>query len=384
MKVKVSLIGIMDMLKFKNVVSEREKVIEAAPETPLPKTDRINELAELFHPHQQFLRIEKIVEENKDSKTFVLAPDKERGTERIAPFKAGSYLNISLKIGDSVASRVYSISSSPKESTYSITVKRKPGGFLSEYLLGQAKVGDPVTATEPGGAMTYSPLRDGRTVVAVAGGTGITPFLSMAKAIEEGTEDFNLVILYGARTRKDIIYRQEFDRISASTDKVKVVYVLSEEKAEGYEEGFITAELIQKHLPENGSVFAAGPVAMCEFLEKEVQKLGLAKKYVRIEQTQGQNDSAERQEYVLKVLCKGETEEMAMFSDETVLTALERNGIAAKNKCRVGGCGYCRSRLISGTYRADRHERLRAADSVFGYFHPCCSYPVSDMEIEIY
>lgn len=385
MKVKISLIGAMDMLKFKNLTSNRAKMIEQAPETPLPKTDRVNELAKVFHPQQQFLKIETIVEENHDTKTFVMVPDTEKGTTRIAPFKAGSCLNISVMLDGSVASRVYSISSAPSDRFYSITVKRKPGGFLSEYLLDKAKVGDCIIASEPAGTMTYSAIRDGKTVVAVAGGTGITPFLSMAKAIADKTEDFCLTILYGVRTQKDIVYKTEFERICKQTEQVKVVYVLSEEQAEGFEHGFIGAELIEKYLPkENASVFAAGPIALCEFLEKELQKLNLPAKNIRIEQTGEQPESKDKKEFVLTVHCKGQKETLKMDSDETVLTALERSGIAAKNRCRVGSCGFCRSKLISGNYHATKHERLRAADKQFGYFHPCCSYPVSDMEIEIY
>ena len=64
--------------------------------------------------------------------------------------------------------------------------------------------------------------------------------------------------------------------------------------------------------------------------------------------------------------------------------AFERAGLAVNNKGRVGYCGFCRSRLIKGEYHASRYERLRIADTQYHYFHPCCSYPMSDMEIEVY
>ena len=400
-KVKISTFGFMDMLKFKNMASEREKVIEAASDLPLPETDMINELARIFHPREQFLKIEAVIEENHDTKTFRLVPDLKRGTTRLAPFRAGSYLNISVQFGGSVVSRVYSISSSPEESFYSITVKRKLGGFLSEYLLEQAKAGDSLTAGAPSGTFVYSALRDGKNVIAAAGGTGITPFLSMAKAIADGIEDFRLTILYGARTQRDLIFQREFQRIMERTDKVKVVYILSDEQEKGFRHGLITAELIQEYMPleksslkessskesgskESVSVFAAGPAAMCEYLEEELKKLSLLRKNIRIEQTGGQISCEERAEYRLIMYRKGERRELPMYSDETVLTALERSGIAAPNQCRVGHCGFCRSRLLSGEYQATKQEHLRIADQEFGYFHPCCAYPLSDMEIEIY
>lgn len=385
MKVKVSAIGIMDMLKFKNLRQEREKMIEQAQALPLPKTDRVNQLAKIFHPEKQYLIIQQIIEENKDTKSFILAPDTQKGTTRIAPFKAGSYLNVSFVIDGSIASRVYSISSSPKEKCYKITVKRKPGGFLSNYLLDKVSVGDELTATEPAGHLTYSSIRDQKNVVAIAGGTGITPFLSMAQAIADNIEHFSLTILFGVRTQQDIVYKNEFDKIMSATSKVKVVYVLSEEKTEGFEHGFITADLIQKYLPKEGaSIFAAGPVALCDFLDTELKKLNLPSKNIRIERTSDEIADTQQTTYSLKIHCKGQIETLTMNSSETVLTALERSGIAAKNRCRVGSCGFCRSRLIQGKYQATRNEHLRLADKEHNYFHSCCSYPLSDMEIEIY
>ena len=81
---------------------------------------------------------------------------------------------------------------------------------------------------------------------------------------------------------------------------------------------------------------------------------------------------------------QGAVSEVKSYVDETVLTAFERAGLAVNNKCRVGYCGFCRSRLVKGEYHANRYEQLRIADKQFHYFHPCCSYPMSDMEIEVY
>lgn len=388
--VKIGMIGLFDMLKFKNLGRDREDFIQKAPAAPLPETSRINEMAKLYHPDRQFLKISDIVEENADTKSFVFVPDKERGTSQLAPFKAGSYLNISLRIGSSVASRAYSISSGPKdalEGRYMITVKRKAGGFLSEYLLESAKVGDRISAGEPFGRMTYNRNRDAAHVVAVAGGTGITPFRSYAQAIADGSEDFSMTLLYGVRKEDDILFRDTFDRVSRMMpDKFRVVYFLSDERKDGFEEGFIGAEAIRRFSPsgEPYSVFAAGPAAMLSFLDKELPDLGLAQKYIRLERTgEEATKDGESTVYRLTVHHRDAAFTVDALSNETILTSLERSGYAMKNMCRLGGCGFCRSRMIAGNYFATKYEKLRIADRGYHFFHPCCSYPLSDMEIEV-
>lgn len=388
MNVKVGLIGVFDMLKFKNLRKNRAEMIASAEAKPLPGTYRVNELAKRLHPAAQYLKIAEIVQETHDAKSFVLVPDEEAGTRELAPFKAGSYINVRTTLAGSVARRTYSLSSSPKEALegkYRITVKLKEGGFLSAWLHNEAKVGDKLTATEPGGHVTHSGIRDCKKVVALAGGSGITPFMSMAKAIDECTEDFEMTLLYGARTEADLVFRSDFDAIAARCPKVKVVYVLSEEQKEGFEAGFITAELIKKYAgAEQFSIYAVGPGAMCDFLDRELPKLGLAQKFIRMERTEDVCDAGEVKDYTLTVHYRDELHTIPARSDETVLTAFERAGLAVNNKCRVGYCGFCRSRLVKGEYHANRYEQLRIADKQFHYFHPCCSYPMSDMEIEVY
>lgn len=388
MNVKVGLIGVFDMLKFKNLRKNRAEMIASAEAKPLPGTYRVNELAKRLHPAAQYLKVAEIVQETHDAKSFVLVPDEEAGTRELAPFKAGSYINVRTTLAGSVARRTYSLSSSPKEALegkYRITVKLKEGGFLSAWLHNEAKVGDKLTATEPGGHVTHSGIRDCKKVVALAGGSGITPFMSMAKAIDEGTEGFEMTLLYGARTEADLVFRANFDTIAARCPKVKVVYVLSEEQKEGFEAGFITAELIKKYAgAEQFSIYAVGPGAMCDFLDRELPKLGLAQKFIRMERTEDVCDAGEVKDYTLTVHYRDELHTIPARSDETVLTAFERAGLAVNNKCRVGYCGFCRSRLVKGEYHANRYEQLRIADKQFHYFHPCCSYPMSDMEIEVY
>ena len=372
MKVKVGLIGLFDMLKFKNLGKNREEMILKSSNKELPYDYKVNELARVYHPYKQYLKIKDIKDENEDTKTFTLIPDEEKTLE-LAPFKAGSYISIYVKTNDNIVSRAYSLSSSPKEALnniYKITIKKKPDGYLSNYLFNNAKVGDKLFATEPGGNLTYNKLRDSKNVIAIAGGVGITPFISMAKAINEGSENFNLTILYGIRTTKDIIFKNELAELTKNNSNIKIVYVFSDEKVEGYPFGFIGSELIKKYLSKNEStsIFASGPEALLTYLDKELPLLKLEQKYIRIERSPISLDTYE-------IKAKG---------NETLLEAFERNNLIIRAKCHLGGCGYCRTKLIKGTYVATKYLKLKDIDKEFNYIHPCCSYPTSDMELEIF
>ena len=388
-KVKVGMIGLFDMLKFKNLKRDRMRMIENSSSARLESEYDINALSRHYHPEVQNLVIKEIIDEAEGVKSFILAPDRQNGTIELAPFKAGSYINLRMRIGSSAASRVYSLSSSPRdvlEGKYMVTVKKKDGGFFSTYLFEHAAAGMRLSSSEPFGRMTYNRIRDARTVVAIAGGVGITPFISMAKAIDEKSEDFSLVLIYGTRTQKDVVFKDDLQRIEKDNpDKFRVVHVYSEEKAEGAEYGFITSEIIKKYAPEGApySLFASGPDVMCSFLEEQIPALGLERKYIRIERTPDALCRNEDDVYKIKVHSRERVFEIEAPSCETVLASLEKSGFALRNMCRVGGCGFCRSKIVSGNYVATKYEKLRLADKDFQYFHPCCSYPLSDMEIVV-
>jgi ferredoxin len=96
------------------------------------------------------------------------------------------------------------------------------------------------------------------------------------------------------------------------------------------------------------------------------------------------NDKIEIKSFNIKVHQKGVIKDIKCLSNETLLHCFEANGIKALSKCRSGECGFCHSKLISGEVTIpENQDRRRLADDIYGYIHPCCSYPVSDIEIEI-
>lgn len=390
---KVSLIGALDMLRFKNMPKVREKAIQASSAAPLPKTLTTNEKAKQRHPARQEVVVADIRPNGADAKTIVLRTEDGRP---LAPYRAGQYVSVSIAIGGTVTTRSYSLCGSPawaKRGEYNITVKRDDAGFVSPYIQDNWQVGRKVTISGPQGHLYYDRIRDAKKVVALAGGSGITPFMGMAYAIRDGLEDFDLTILFGSRTEDGIVYKKELDEVCAACSKVHVVHVLSDEEKEGYEHGFITAELIKKYGGEEYSVFMCGPQAMYNFLDREIEKLGLRRKFVRRElfgmikdpwNQPGYPEEIRGKTFALKVVQCGKEYSITASADEPLLTAIERAGIAAPSRCRSGECAWCRSRLLSGNvFVPEKTDGRRRADIEFGYIHPCSSFAMSDIVIEV-
>ena len=390
---KVGIIGALDMLRFKNMPKVREKAIQAASSAPLPKTLVTNEKAKQRHPEKQEVIVAEIRRNGADAKTIVL---KTEDGSALAPFRAGQYISVCVPIGGTVTTRSYSLCSSPawaKRGEYNITVKRDDAGFVSPYIQDHWVVGQHVTISGPQGHLYYERLRDAKKVVALAGGSGITPFMSMAYAIRDSFEDFDLTILFGSRTEDGIVYKKELDEVCAACDKVHVVHVLSDEEKPGYEHGFITAELIKKYGGEEYSVFMCGSQAMYNFLDGEIAKLGLRRKFVRRElfgmiknpwNQPGYPENIRGKTFNLKVIQCGREYGITASADEPLLTSIERAGIVAPSRCRSGECSWCRSKLVSGkVFVPEKTDGRRRADIEFGYIHPCASFPMSDIVLDV-
>ena len=386
----------LNPMDFTKMNPTRQAKIEAAPAKALPATDSYvpNKIAKALHPGTQHVKVVEVVEQSSDTKTFWLEANEAKGTKALAWFSAGQYLSVTLDIGSMKLTRPYSLSSSPREALagrYGLTIKRVKDGLASNYILDNWTVGTEVTVSEPLGVFTYEPLRDAKTIIGIAGGSGITPFRSLAKAIADGDEDANMVLLYGSRTLADAVFQAEFQALEGP--RFKLVNVLSNEEQENCEKGFITADLIKKYAPAGDySIFLCGPQAMYNFVDKEIEKLGLRKKFIRHELFGEYFNPAKEADYPkdvapefkITVRIAGTEQTITAPADTSILRSLEAAGIAAPAHCRSGECGWCHSKLVSGeVYCPKSVDGRREADYLYGYIHPCCSFPLSDLVIEV-
>jgi len=389
-----------DLFAFTKLVPNRKKRFEKASSEPITK-DPMNELAVRLHPIRQYLVISEIKDETKSTKTFKLTPDPDSNTKELAYFRAGQYLSLKVQVNGVAITRPYSIASSPSDALkgfYEITIRKEEPGFLTGFIWDSWKVGTKIESSGPEGFFFYEPLRDLKKIVGLAGGSGITPFRSIAKEIAEDKLDAKLTLLYGSSEEDDIIYYDEFKELEKKyPEKIKVVHVLSCEEVtlEGnFELGFLTSGIIEKYCDvNNSSFFICGPQVMYNFVEKELEKFNLLHKRVRREAFGEIKDILSNPDFpqdVADKVFKIKTHIGSLIKDipakatESVLVALERANLNPPSKCRSGECGFCRSLLISGdVYINPVSDWRKAGDKKFDYFHPCASYPITDLEIKI-
>ncbi len=396
LNIKIKPLGFLDLLAFKNLIPTRKKNINNATADLIEAPPPVNVLAQRLHPKAQHLVIEDVTFETSSAKTFRLVSDEESETNEPAFFRPGQYLTFSFKINGSTVKRPYSISSSPNEALkgyYDITVKRDEGGFVSSYIFDNWEKGKKVISSGPEGHFSYDNLRDSNKIIGIAGGCGITPFRSIAKSIVEGILDIDLILFYGCNKKEDIIFYNEFKELEKNSNgKFKVVFVLAEEDLEGFEQGFITSDLIRRYTDiEKKSFFICGPQGLYNFVDKELAKENIERKFIRkevfgeikdIEKYEGFPQDASEKKFNVKVHIGDDSKTIPAKATESLLVALERAGLCTPSGCRSGACGLCRSLLIDGhVYIPKDVDGRRMADIQFGYIHPCSTFPTGDLEM---
>jgi len=391
---------LFDLLGFLRLKSQRRRIIASAPAQPMPP-HAVNLLAQQVRPEKLHLVVTDVRDETASARTYRLAPDPESGTAPLPPFSAGQYLSLKTAVDGTPITRPYSISSAPFEARsesgfYEITLRQVEDGFLTSYAWEHWQAGTILESSGPTGTFYYEPLRDARKIVGLAGGSGITAFRSMAREIAYGELDAELLLLYGSDV-EDILFYDELQQLERdAAGKLRVVHVLSCEPVslQGCEQGFISAELMRKYADvEDSSFFACGPQAMYRFLEAELAELNLPPRRMRRElfgevhnvaSYPGYPAQAAGQTFRLTVHMAGATHSLAAQATESLLVAMERAKLAPPSQCRSGECGFCRSRLVSGdVFVVPDSDGRRAADKAFGYVHPCSSFPLSDVELDV-
>ena len=383
MKFKKQMFGFMDMLRFKKLVPNRREALASGANTPLPQEYRTNELAKRLHPGMMDVELTAV---RQVAAGMVELTFKRLDADAFPFFRAGQYVSLQGRVGESVVSRPYSIVSSPRQALANeLVLGVADAGFFSGWLNREAKPGNRFRMSEPTGEFHYETLRDKKQIVCIAGGAGITPFISMARSMADKDEPYEMILFYGARDEAHLAYQAELDELCQKTG-LRVVYVLSDEEKSGFAHGFITADLMEQFVDiKECTFFLCGPKAMYDFIDSQLASYQLPVKAVHRDATCCPNLKIDApRTFRLTVHIRDEVFTMDAAEHETLLTAMERAGVPAPNKCRAGGCGYCHSKWIAGEFRiAEGRDGRREADRKFGFVHPCVTYPLSDMEIDV-
>ena len=376
------------------VTKLRHESFENASDVADPK-DFVRELADKLHPDKMQFKVIAIKDVSPTSKLFRL----ESVDGHIPLFQAGQYINFRLKIGESLLTRPYTICSAPCEALgehpyVEVTRRRNRPYLVPDFFFDNVKVGDILNANMPFGFFYWEPLRDSKNIVALAGGSGITPFLSMAREIAFGKmKGCRLTVIYGSVNSKDIVLKEELDEVERQCKDVKIVHVLSDDPAWEGEKGFVTKEIIQKYAGVDPTFMFCGPYPMYELISKAIKEMGVRGKRFRHDVMQNPVDSTripnypqgnEKKTFKITVVRGIEETVISASGNEPVAVALERAAIPVDTHCRSGECGYCRTQLLEGTiFVSPLGDGRRMMDKEFGWFHACASYPTSDIKIKI-
>ncbi|WP_067539235.1 2Fe-2S iron-sulfur cluster-binding protein [Nocardia crassostreae] len=329
--------------------------------------------------------VDRVVEETPRCRTLRV---RRRDGGELPYFMAGQYIGVDV----AGTTRPYAISSSPVAlDGYDITVAAVAGGRVSGHLLEIAGAGDQLAITGPMGSFFHNPLFHGEDVVFLAGGSGVTPAMSMIREIVDRGLDRRFHLIYGARTAEDILFRAELDAITAAHPGIRVDYVLSEPDA-GWSgrTGFLDGATIESVVGALRArmCYVCGPTAFQDFAIGQLRALGQPARRIRTE-ANGAPPHPERDpnwpayadpDAPVLLTVAGRTFETRC--GRALLDALEDEGIRTPTGCRSGECGLCRVRVVDGDVIGAAQTKLRMSDRATNHVHACVSYPLSDTEIE--
>jgi len=388
---------------FMNQVKVRQSHIDAgSPDMPISIYGP-NKVAKEIHPEYVEGKIVKKIS-TPSADVFIVGPAKENGFNEMPPFRAGQHITVILDMPDKYTRRNYCITSTTSTTKgehgfYQLVVSNHGPGHASEFIHNNWQEGNIIKFSAPVGEVYYDPIRDSKDVLAIGVGG---PSMSLCSDIVEGIVDVNLFAVVLIPMAELLSLTDLYKEMEEKTKgKIQYVPVLLSGEADGVEKGPVTAELLKKFMIDKKTgemkdmtVLLTCPDPICTSIEEELIKLGVPKRRIRKE-LQGneapifedKSYPAEKvvKQYNLKVWIRGECTELKCTSDKTLVEAIEANKIKLKTSCRSGQCGLCHSRLISGKYyMPENMDARREADRKFGWIHPCCTYPLSDMEIEVF
>jgi len=398
-----SLLNGLTTKDFMNQVKVRQSHIDAGS-TDAPKSVfGPNRLAKELHPEYVEGRIVKKIMMPIGG-LFIIVPAQDKGFNELPPFRAGQHITVELDMPDKFTRRNYCISSAPsaakgEHGSYQLIVSDHGPGHASEYILKNWQEGDVIRFSAPAGETYYDPIRDSKDVLAIGIGG---PSMALCYDITEGIVDVNLTAIVMVPVVEGLSVIGMYKEMGEKTGgKIQAIPVLLSGEAEGVETGFVTTDMLRKVMTDKDTgklkdmtVLLTCPDPICSIIEAELKELGVPERRIRkelqgIEMSVFEMNSypAEKavKEYSLKVWVRGECTTLTCTSDKTIAEAVEEARIRLKTSCRSGYCGMCHSRLISGEYyMPESMDGRREADRKFGWIHPCCTYPLSDMEIEVF
>jgi ring-1,2-phenylacetyl-CoA epoxidase subunit PaaE len=339
----------------------------------------------MFHP----LRVREIERLTDDAVavTFDVPPELRRAF-RHTP---GQHIALRRSVDGQEIRRTYSICTpATDEPLLRVGIRLVEDGAFSAYALKELRAGDTVDVMEPAGRFTLEP-RPGH-FVAIVGGSGITPVLSMAATLLARQPDARFCLIRSDRTAASTMFLEEVaDLKDRYPQRFQLVHALSrEEQQAGLPSGRLDEERLRSLLPALLTVesvdgwFLCGPYGLVQGAERALRALKVPRGRIHEEIFHVDNGAgtapavpAPAHSTVTATL-DGRSGNWPVRDGESLLEAVLRNRADAPYACKGGVCGTCRAFLVSGEIRMDRNFALEAEEVDAGYVLACQSHPVTE------
>lgn len=337
------------------------------------------------------LRVAQIFQETRNVKTFRLV--EPAGGKFPFNYLPGQFITVTVAPDSSSVKRSYTIASSPtRRDSCEITVKREAQGTVSAYLHDFVHAGELLQFTGPSGQFTFTG-EESDSVVLIAGGVGVTPTISAIRYLTDRSWHGEIFFLFGCNTEADIIFREEIEYLQKRHPNLHVTILLEDapQNAEHpYVAGRITKEILSERVPEIAlrRVHICGPAPMMKAVKEMLLGLNVPDENVKTEIFVGKlpapkTPSAVVDESTTAVATFARSRKIAILTpDKTILEAAEETGVNIDYSCRVGTCGICKIKLLSGKVTMEVEEALTDEDKASGIILACQAKTTEDVAVD--
>lgn len=311
-----------------------------------------------FHP----VRIKRIIQETADTRTYVL--------DTSFDYQAGQFLTF--KVCGTL--RSYSMSSSPAtDPELTTTVKRVPGGLVSNWMHDNLSPGDLLEATLPAGVFC---LREtGAPLVAFSGGSGITPVLSLVKTAL-ATTDRRVRLLTADRDGESVIFRAALAELAGRyPERLEVHHHLDSLT------GFVTETRVKEFTADarDADFYICGPDPFMDLVERALLAHGADPGQLFIERFGLDEDepAGKETEGTVSIVLAGKKHTVPQRSGETLLQSARRAGLSPPFSCEAGNCATCIAQVTEGTAQMKINNALDDDEVADGWILTCQGEPAA-------
>lgn len=315
-------------------------------------------------------------------------------------YKSGQFLTLSVEIGGQEYLRAYSLNTAMLVDPFpSITIKRVQGGLVSNHILDTIHKGDKIKALQPRGNFVFEPNEsESRHLVLVAGGSGITPILSIAKAALSKEPNTNISMVYCNKNEGSIIFNQKLNELKQKyPSRFELLHLLSEPTNNWKgSKGILTQDNIGGMVARfanwdktKSQYYVCGPEGLMNATKEGLLKMGVSTNRIHLESFTACSSLVDGNDEVFEdkmvnLVYKGKTIPVNVPGNKSILDVALENGVNIPYSCCSGSCGTCMAKKKSGDVKMIGGNVLSDKEMEQGYILTCVGHPVSDnVTIEI-